>query len=52
MLVDSIVLFGKEFHIFIAEGKNEFKYGFIVVGGCKNLSWWPLVMLDVAIGIR
>ena len=30
MLVDSIVLFGKEFHIFLAEGKNEFKYELIV----------------------
>ena len=46
------MLFGKEFHIFIAEGKNEFKYELIVVGGCKNLSWWPLGILDVAINIK
>ena len=49
MLVDSIALFGKEFHIFIAD---EFKYELIMVGGCKKLLWWPLVISDVTIGIR
>ena len=39
MLVDPIILFGKEFHIIIEEGKNECKYE---GDGCKNLLWWPL----------
>ena len=36
-LVDSTKLFVKEFHIFIEEGKNEYKYVLTVDDGCKNL---------------
>ena len=52
MLVDLVILFSKEFHIFIEEGKNECKYELTVGDGCKNLLWWPLVIPDVAIGMR
>ena len=37
MLVDSTILFGKEFHIFIEKGKNEYKNALTVDDGCKNL---------------
>ena len=37
VLVDSTILFGKKFHIFIEEGKNEYKYVLTVDDGCKNL---------------
>ena len=28
---------GKQFHIFIEEGKNEYKYALTVDDGCKNI---------------
>ena len=37
MLVDLTILFGKKFHIFIEEGKNECKYPLTVNDCCKNL---------------
>ena len=37
MLVDSAILLGKEFHIFIEDGKNECKYALTVDDSCKNL---------------
>ena len=37
MLVESTILFGKQFHIFIEEGKNECKYELTVDDDCKNL---------------
>ena len=35
--IDSTMLFGKKFHVFIEEGKNECKYASTVDDGCKNL---------------
>ena len=36
MLVESTILCGKQFQIFIEEGKNEYKYALTVDDGCKN----------------
>ena len=37
MLVESTIFCGKQFHVFIEEGKNGYKYALTVDDGCKNL---------------
>ena len=36
MLVDSTILFGKKFHIFIEQGKNECEYVLTVMMAAKT----------------
>ena len=54
MLVESTILFGKQFHIFIEEGKNECKYALnvddawlqkslIMASGDTRCSWCEII---------
>ena len=43
MLLESTILCGKQFHIFIEEGKNEYKYQGVT--NCCQISYTPTEIL-------